>query len=259
MYRVLIVDDETTIREQLPVAFEWAQYGFEVVATAANGEIAIEKTLETHPDLILLDIRMPVMDGLSFLKWLHHSPERDTQVLILTGYSEFDYAITAMRYGARGYLNKPLDEDEIAEYLTEIAGELADKNAGSEKGRETGDGETAETEILPELAENAKRYIDEHYAEAITVNSIASTLYVTPAHLGQVFRKAMNTTIRQYLKTVRINRAKELLEQTSLHVYEIAHRVGFAESKYLVVCFEDETGVSPAAWRKEHAGGREAD
>ena len=79
MYPVLIVDDETTIREQLPVAFEWAQYGFEVVATAANGKEAMDKTRECCPDLILLDIRMPVMDGLDFLKWLHDSPYRETR------------------------------------------------------------------------------------------------------------------------------------------------------------------------------------
>lgn len=73
-------------------------------------------------------------------------------------------------------------------------------------------------------------------------------------YLGQVFRKAMNMTIRQYLMTVRIERTKELLERTSLHVYEIADRVGFAESKYLVACFQKETGLSPAAWRREKAG-----
>ncbi len=242
MYPVLIVDDETTIREQLPVAFEWAQYGFEVVATAANGKEAVERTQEYRPDLILLDIRMPVMDGLSFLKWLHDSPYRETSVLILTGYSEFDYAITAMKYGALGYLNKPLDEDEIAEYLVEIAKKLSLRHP-EEK-----------IEAVPDLAESARRYIDIHYMEPVTVSGIAAALFVTPAYLGQVFRKAMNVTIRQYLMSVRIDRAKELLEQTPLHVYEIAHRVGFAESKYLVACFQKETGLSPAAWRREKAG-----
>ena len=200
MYRVLIVDDETTIREQLPVAFEWAQYGFEVAGTAANGMAAMEAVRKYSPDLILLDIRMPVMDGLSFLKWLHDSPFREPKVLIRTGYSEFDYARTAMRYGAAGYLNKPLDEDEIAEFLAEIAGELSEKNPPEEP------------EPVPDM------------------------------------------TIRQYLMSVRIERAKELLERTTLHVYEIAHRVGFAESKYLVACFQKETGLSPAAWRREKTG-----
>lgn len=242
MYRVLIVDDETTIREQLPIAFEWAQYGFEVAATASNGKAAIEKLQETHPDLILLDIRMPVMDGLEFLKWLHESPARNTKVLILTGYSEFDCAITAMRYGAKGYLTKPLDEDEIAEYLKEISQELDAEKSSREE------------DASSDLAGSAKQYIDMHYMEPVTVNSLAASLYVSPAYLGQVFRKAMNMTIRQYLKAVRIERAKELLEKTSLHVYEIAHRVGFAESKYLVVCFEQETGLSPAAYRRERTG-----
>ena len=240
MYRVLIVDDETTIREQLPIAFEWAQYGYEVTATAANGKEAIDKTQQCSPDLILLDIRMPVMDGLSFLKWLHESPYKETYVLILTGYSEFDYAITAMKYGAAGYLNKPLDEDEVAEYLVEIAKKLALKN-GEE-----------DTEPASDLAESAKHYIDTHYTEPVTVSSIAEALYVTAAYLGQVFRKAFGMTIRQYLLSVRIERTKELLERSSLHVYEIAHRVGFTESKYLVACFQKETGLSPAAWRKKH-------
>jgi len=242
MYRVLIVDDETTIREQLPVAFEWAQYGFEVAGTAANGMEAMAAVEKYTPDLILLDIRMPVMDGLTFLKWLHDSPWRETKVLILTGYSEFDYAITAMRYGAMGYLNKPLDEDEIAEYLNEIARELSRKNP--ERASEPGS----------DLAESAKRYIDTHYMEPVTVGGIASALFVTPAYLGQVFQKKMNTTIRQYLMSVRIERAKELLEKTSLHVYEIAGRVGFSESKYLVACFQKETGYSPVAWRRMSQG-----
>lgn len=245
MYRVMIVDDETTIREQLPVAFEWAQYGFEVVATAANGKDAAEKTGKYHPDLILLDIRMPVMDGLAFLKWLRESPDRETKVLILTGYSDFDYAITAMRYGAKGYLNKPLDEDEIAEYLTQIAQELSAERNGAEE-----DG-------ISDLAKETSRYIDTHYMDAITVNSISAALHVTPAYLGQVFRKAMGVTIRQYLKTVRVERARELLERTALHVYEVAQRVGFADSKYFVVCFEEETGLSPAAYRREHSGKNE--
>ena len=242
MYRVLIVDDETTIREQLPVAFEWAQYGFEVAGTAANGMEAMAAVEKYSPDLILLDIRMPVMDGLAFLKWLHDSPYRETKVLILTGYSEFDYAITAMRYGAMGYLNKPLDEDEIAEYLNEIAKELSRNKPGEE------------AEPAPDLAESAKRYIDTHYMEPVTVSGIASALFVTPAYLGQVFQKKMSMTIRQYLMSVRIERAKELLEKTSLHVYEIAERVGFAESKYLVACFQKETGYSPVTWRKMNQG-----
>ena len=111
-----------------------------------------------------------------------------------------------------------------------------------------------EAEPVPDLAESARRYIDAHYMEPVTVAGIAAALFVTPAYLGQVFRKAMNMTIRQYLMTVRIERTKELLERTSLHVYEIADRVGFAESKYLVACFQKETGLSPAAWRREKAG-----
>lgn len=241
MYRILIVDDEAAIREKLPIAFEWQQYGFEVVGTASNGKIAQEKVAALHPDLILLDIRMPVMDGLEFLKWIHDSPYRDISVLLLTGYSEFDYAIAAMRYGARGYLTKPLDEEVIADYLLDIVSDLQARDG-------------AEDESTLSLSDSAAAYIDAHFAQPLTVNSVAAKLFVSPSHLGQTFRKNKGVTFRQYLKTVRLRKARELLERTSLHVYDIAHRVGFSESKYFVVCFEQEVGMSPAAYRKAKTG-----
>lgn len=245
MYRILIVDDEAAIRERLPLAFDWEQYGFEVAGTASNGEAARQKMPLLQPDLILLDIRMPVMDGLSFLRWLHDSEYRHTAVILLTGYSEFDYAITAMRYGARGYLTKPLDEDEIADYLLDIASDLHARKEEEE-----------EAEVMS-LADSTEAYIHAHYTENLTVASVAGALFVSPSHLGQTFRITKGVTFRQYLKTVRIRKAQQLLEHTGLHVYDIAHRVGFSESKYFVVCFEEETGMSPAAFRRARTGREE--
>lgn len=243
MYRVLIVDDEKAIREQLPLTFEWVQYGFRVVGTAANGQLACNLLPSLQPDLILLDIRMPVMDGLQFLQWLHSSVYKHISVLLLTGYSEFDYAVTAMRYGARGYLTKPLDEEEIADYLLDIASDLDMKSS-----------EASELSENIGIAEEAAAYIDEHFAEPLTVSSVAASLYVSPSHLGQTFRKAKGITFRQYLRNARLRRAQTLLECTNLHIYDIAHRVGFSESKYFVVCFEEQIGLSPVCYRREKSG-----
>jgi two-component system, response regulator YesN len=243
MYHILIVDDEKAIREQLPLAFEWEQYGFEVVGTAANGKAACQQVESLKPELILLDIRMPIMDGLEFLKWLRVSPFKDTQVLLLTGYSEFEYAVTAMRYGARGYLTKPLDEDEIADYLIEISTEL-----NARLGLDSCDTDSSN------LCDKVCDYIDAHFAEQLTVNNVAAHFFVSPSHLGQTFRRGKGSTFRQYLKDVRIRRAQQLLECTNLHIYDIAHRVGFSESKYFVVCFEQSVGMSPVNYRRAKTG-----
>lgn len=124
MYSILLVDDEKSIREHLTKAIPFEEHGFTVKSTALNGKEAMEKLPDTCPDLILLDVRMPVMDGLEFLKMLRRSEYSNTQVVMLSGYNEFEYAKEAMKYGVRAYLNKPVDEEELIPLLNTLRGEL---------------------------------------------------------------------------------------------------------------------------------------
>lgn len=127
MYTVMIVDDEKAIRENLAGLMPLEAEGFSLCATAVNGEDALHKLEEFEVDLVLLDVSMPVMDGIGFMKELRRGPHRDVEVVILSGYSEFEYAKAAMRYGARAYLTKPVDEDEAVAILREVKRELDGK------------------------------------------------------------------------------------------------------------------------------------
>ncbi len=124
MYSILLVDDEKTIREYLPKAIPFEENGFVVKDTAVNGEEALEKLPVVKPDLILLDVKMPAMDGLQFLKMLRKSEYSNTLVVMLSGFSEFEYAKEAMKYGVKDYLTKPVDEDVIIPVLQSIHTEL---------------------------------------------------------------------------------------------------------------------------------------
>lgn len=124
MYSILLVDDEKSIREHLTKAIPFIEHGFTVKSTALNGKEALEKLPATRPDLILLDVRMPVMDGLEFLKLLRRSDYSNTQVVMLSGYNEFEYAKEAMKYGVRAYLNKPVDDEELIPLLDTLREEL---------------------------------------------------------------------------------------------------------------------------------------
>lgn len=121
MYTILLVDDEKSIRDLLPKVIPFKEHGFTVAATAVNGQEALAVLPKVQPDLILLDIRMPIMDGLAFLKELRASAYKDTQVVMLSGYSDFTYAKEAMRYGVKAYLNKPIDEEELYPILADVA------------------------------------------------------------------------------------------------------------------------------------------
>ena len=119
-YRLMIVDDEMAIRDKLPKLIDFELHGFQVVATARNGQEALERILSQPPDLLLLDVRMPVLDGLGLLAALeekHGGLLAEMEVVILSGYSEFAYARQAMQHGVRAYLTKPIDEDELIQHL----------------------------------------------------------------------------------------------------------------------------------------------
>lgn len=123
MYKVLLVDDEPRIREGLATLIEWEELGFVVADTAANGIEALDKAARIAPDLLIADIRMPEMNGLELVKALRERGA-DLHVLILSGYADFEYAKQAMTMRIDGYLLKPVDEDELIDYLRGLRKEL---------------------------------------------------------------------------------------------------------------------------------------
>ncbi len=119
MYRVLIVDDEPMIRAGLQTLIDWERYGFQVVGDAMNGREAMSKYAELGPHLMIIDIRMPVMDGLQVIEEIRKT-DAVCRFLILTGYADFDYAKRAIIGQVDGYVLKPVDEDEIVTELMRI-------------------------------------------------------------------------------------------------------------------------------------------
>lgn len=123
MIKVLIVDDEPKLREGLRVFIDWGSLGYYVVDTAVNGNDALEKYNQYQPDLVIADIRMPGMDGLQLIELLRELDPK-LHILILSGYADFDYARKAITQRADGYLLKPVDEDELINYLQHIKSKI---------------------------------------------------------------------------------------------------------------------------------------
>lgn len=119
MIKVLIVDDEPKLREGLRTLIPWESLGYTVVATAANGLQALEKYHTYYPELIVVDIRMPGMDGLELIGELREEGS-GSHVLILSGHADFEYAKRAIAYRIDGYLLKPVDEEEMITYLEQL-------------------------------------------------------------------------------------------------------------------------------------------
>lgn len=116
MKTILIVDDEKITREGISQLINWQQYGFEVIGLAENGKVGLEIARELLPDLIITDIKMPEMSGLEMIEILRRE-NISSEFIILSGYSDFEYAKKAIKTGVISYLLKPIDEDELIESL----------------------------------------------------------------------------------------------------------------------------------------------
>ncbi len=120
LLRLLTVDDEPHIHEGLDALIDWESIGFERVGSALNGEEALSLAADLHPDVVLTDIRMPGMDGLELIRQFRESPGLDVDIIVVSGYDEFEYARTAIRFRVSDYLLKPIDEDEFTTILGTI-------------------------------------------------------------------------------------------------------------------------------------------
>lgn len=119
MYKAVIVDDEKYIRKSIRNRVNWEQYGVSVEAEAGNGAEALKVLEQIHADIILVDIRMPVMDGLAFIAEAKRRKLR-LNYIIMSAYSDFSYAQKAIKLGVEDYILKPVDEEELGEILRKI-------------------------------------------------------------------------------------------------------------------------------------------
>lgn len=131
MLKVFLVEDESIVREGLRDNIPWQQYGYEFVGEASDGEMALPLIQKTKPDVLLTDIKMPFMDGLSLSK-LVHQEFPDMKIIIISGYDDFEYARGAILVGAEQYLLKPITraamQKVLADLKTKIETEREQKN-----------------------------------------------------------------------------------------------------------------------------------
>lgn len=238
--KLLIADDEDTVRNGIEKYIRLHTDRFDQIYTAENGQQTMELIMMHRPELMLLDVRMPLKNGLEVMqetKKLGIMP----MTILLSGYDEFAYAQQALRYGARDYLLKPTRSSDILEYLLKLADEIS--GAASDEEDQQSDG-------LPPLVAKAVEYIEEHYNENLTLQQVAEQIGITGGYLSTLFAQNLNRGFVEYLNEVRIEHACIYLQQNYLKTYEIAYKVGFNDEKYFSRVFKKIKGESPAAFRK---------
>lgn len=126
-HHAMLVDDEVFSRKGLLRLIDWEACGFRIVAEADNGEDALELIYRLKPDLVITDIRMPVLDGLELIRRTTQSEGESPEFIIISGYDDFKYAQQAVRYGVHDFVLKPIDETEFMDTLRRLHGKLSQR------------------------------------------------------------------------------------------------------------------------------------
>ena len=238
MLNVYIADDEVWIILGLKKLLEKINVDSWVVGTANNGLTAKEEIGLFKPDVVFTDIRMPGLSGLELLKAIPEvSP--DSKVIIITGFAEFAYAKEALQHHAYDYLLKPIKEEELERVMLSIVN-------GSE---ETTDEKEA-TPISDRMIDNVVQDIREHYTEELSLTSLATKYNISMGRLSMMIKEQLQVNFSDYIASLRIQRAKELLRDDGYSIQEIAEIVGYNDYFYFTKVFKKVEGISPSKYRK---------
>ncbi|WP_160724415.1 response regulator transcription factor [Bacillus sp. USDA818B3_A] len=256
MYKrtILIVDDEPRTRQGLKKTLDtWANGEYQII-TAANGEQTIEIMRHSKVDILLTDIRMPEMTGLELLKVIK-AQNMSPVIIVISAYSEFEYAHEALRLGVINYLLKPIRKNLLIEAV-EDAIKVVDKQerAGMME-------KVVDTKLVDVSAQNpsnrspireALDYINNNLKNELTQKEVADHVHLNPSYLSVLFKDHVKLTFSEYVTRRRIQRAKELLMSTSLPIADIAEESGYKTAKYFIKIFKEMEGETPSAYRKNN-------
>lgn len=277
-YSVIIVDDEKWVRELVRLSLDWDRLGCEILGLFENGGEAITFAKQSPPDIAILDIEMPGVSGLGFLDAMV-TDFPYTAVVVLSGYSDFEYARHALRRGAVDYLLKPLDEERLAAVVRGAIEEIEERRRSERRNRESrarynrlrrtrmeaslsGEGEAARVEggagaesRDPRVLEITRK-IEASLTTPPTLEEAAEAVGLTASYFSQLFSNSVGTSYVEYVRERRIGRAEVLLRTTWMRIGEIGELVGYPNANYFARVFREATGMLPSEYRKSEGSDR---
>lgn len=249
MYKMLIVDDEIRIVEGLKMIVDWQQYQFQQIETATSYTQAMELALELRPDIALIDICIHDKKGYDLIRELQQF-QLTTRYIMISGYDEFKYIQKAMKLGARDYILKPIDKNELLKAIEKI---IVDELHGTFTPGKSKDFDPILHRGYKEFSKLTQKVIvtvQQHYKENISLKYIGDQFQMNSTYLGQLFIKDTGIKFSEYLMQYRMKKARELIESTQDKISCIATEVGYNNLNYFYTHFQSCYQESPLDFRK---------
>lgn len=238
MYRVMIIDDETSARKLLQATVDWAALGLEIVGEAASGIEAINIIDDLRPDIVFVDIFMPFMNGIEFTK-VATARYPNLMVIVLTGFDDFEYARQCVSLPVIEYMLKPVVSKEVLSVLQKVIKKL-DSRIDLDVVEAI-----KETDAVPVTGmEQVAQYLRDNYTDSsINLTSVAQQFGFSASYLSRRFKQEIGATFIEYLMKCRMERAMQLAKE-SMKMFCAANEVGIPDPNYFGRCFKKYVGMS---------------
>ena len=239
--RVLLVDDEIMIREGFKRLFDWEAHDCEVVGEAADGMEALAQIDALRPDIVIMDINIPIMSGLKVIQ-VSRIKHPKIAYVIVSGYDDFYYCQQALRLQITDYILKPVDYEEFGICIDNLKISLYEQRMAEEHEPK----EQGERVII-----GITRYLQEHLEEEVSLSVLAEEFHLNPQYISQLFKNEIGVGFLAYLTNIRMEKAKKLLLSTSFPIAEIAQKTGYGDYRVFTKVFKKAEGITPSQYRRE--------
>ena len=238
--RVLLVDDEIMIREGFKKLFDWEAHDCEVIGEAGDGMEAMTQIDLNKPDIVIMDINIPILNGLKVIQ-MSRLKYPDMAFVIVSGYDDFEYCREALRLRITDYILKPVNYEEFGSCIDHLKISLYEKSVAKDSGKE-------EERVIAGVI----RYMQEHLEEEITLNVLAEKFHVSRTYISRLLKKYAGKSFLEYLTDVRFKHVEKLIADNKYKQYEIAEMVGYKDITYFSVTFKKLIGVSPSEYQDRY-------
>ena len=244
--RVLLVDDEIIIRRGFRQLFDWEAHDCEVVGEAADGMEALSQIDSLNPDIVIMDINIPIMNGLKVIQ-LSRMKHPETAFIIVSGYDDFAYCREALRLQITDYILKPVDYEEFGACIDNLKIALFQQKSAEEI-------EGGEERIINKIV----RFVQNHLAEEISLSVLAEEFHFSTQYVSQLFKNEIGVNFLTYLTNIRMEKAKKLLLSTDLPIAEVSEQTGYGDYRVFTKVFKKSEGVTPTQYRRDFMDGSKA-
>ena len=251
MYRLLIVDDERDICENLKLLVDWKKFKISAVYTASSFEAAADIALDVKPHIALVDVNLGGHYGYELITRLHEQG-LTTVFCMISGYDDFVHVQNSMKAGARDYLLKPISVRELEDYL--------ERTVVRELGGTVRQAKSADAQLDPVANRPYKHFsnitnkmiliVKNDYGSNLSLTSISEKFNMSSKYIGRVFLNDTGLKFSEYLMVFRLQTARYLVENTREKISFIISTVGYSQQNNFYVHFKRLFGVSPGDLRR---------